>query len=189
MDPVSLRLNAAGISQEPAASTPPLVAEVTALFDEFHLAIYRYLARMLAGIPEAEDLTQEVFFRLYEHLSQGGTITNSRSWLFRVAHNLAIDCLRRRALGEHGHRVPLDALGDFPALEAESAEDRLLADEKKGRLEAALTWLSPQQRQCLELRAEGLAYREIGEVLGIHISSVRTFIARAIAKIAERLDA
>jgi RNA polymerase sigma-70 factor (ECF subfamily) len=144
---------------------------------------------MLAGTPEAEDLTQEVFFRLYEHLSHGGTITNSRSWLFRVAHNLAIDCLRQRALGEYGYVVPLDTVSDLPARTAESAEDKLLADERKVQLEAALAWLSPQQRQCLELRVEGLAYREIGEVLGIHISSVRTFIARAIVKIAERLDA
>jgi RNA polymerase sigma factor (sigma-70 family) len=64
----------------------------------------------------------------------------------------------------------------------------LLAGERHRRLRAALSQLSPQQRHCLFLRAEGLGYREIGEVLGIGISTVATFLGRAIKRIAEDVN-
>jgi len=71
---------------------------------------------------------------------------------------------------------------------ADSPEQEILERERRQRVRQALAWLSPQQRQCLELRAEGLRYREISDVLGIQISSVRTFIVRAVARIAGRTD-
>jgi RNA polymerase sigma factor (sigma-70 family) len=63
------------------------------------------------------------------------------------------------------------------------AEAELLEKEKMERIAAAWKGLSPQQRECLHLRAEGLKYREIGETMGIGISSVREFLVRAITKL------
>ena len=71
---------------------------------------------------------------------------------------------------------------------APNAEQRLLASERHERLRVVLSRLSPQQRHCLFLRAEGLSYREIGEVLGIGVSTVATFLGRAIKRIAEDVN-
>lgn len=66
---------------------------------------------------------------------------------------------------------------------AVSAEIGLIERERREQISAAWKTLSPQQRQCLHLRAEGLRYREIAGTLGISISSVREFLSRAILKL------
>ena len=70
---------------------------------------------------------------------------------------------------------------------APNAEQRLLEQEQQQRLRRAMMRLSPQERYCLDLRAEGLSYREIAEVLGISVSSVNTFLGRGVKKIAGEL--
>ncbi len=161
-----------------------LAEEVTGVFDELHEPVYRYLLLFLASVSDAEDLTQETFLRLYTELRAQRDIRNIRSWLFRVAHNLAVDRKRQQSGTERWMHVALERAHEQIPQSVASAEQALLETERERRLETALAWLSPQQRQCLELRAQGLRYREISEVLGIHISTVRTCIARAVAKIA-----
>lgn len=160
-----------------------LEQKVSELFELLRHPIYRYVCRVIGKRAEAEDLTQETFLRLYDSLQKGHAMGNVRPWLYRVAHNLAIDWLRHESRLE---QMPDDAL-QIPAIidSAPNAEQRLLENERHERLRSALSQLSPQQRHCLFLRAEGLAYREIGDVLGIGISTVATFLARAIKCIAE----
>ena len=62
-------------------------------------------------------------------------------------------------------------------------EESLLESEQRNELLAAFDCLSPQERNCLNLRAEGLSYGEIASVLGIRSSSVGNFLARGICKI------
>ncbi|MGH8731168.1 MAG: RNA polymerase sigma factor, partial [Burkholderiales bacterium] len=73
-----------------------LERKVTELFDLLRDPIYRYLSGRLGDRAEAEDLTQEVFLRLYTSLQKGQAVGNVRAWVFRVAHNLAIDQFRRQ---------------------------------------------------------------------------------------------
>jgi len=162
-----------------------LEQKVSELFGLLRDPIYRYVCRLIGRRAEAEDLTQETFLRLYDRLQKGHAMGNVRPWLYRVAHNLAIDWLRRQGRLE---QIEDDAL-PFTAVDAApNAEQRLLASERHRRLRVALSQLSPQQRHCLFLRAEGLGYREIGEVLGIGISTVATFLGRAIKRIAEDVN-
>src|SRR5258706_12501244 len=84
--------------------TSTLKQKVAEIFELLRDPVYRYLFRVLENTQEAEDLTQEVFLRLYSYLHNGQTVVNIRAWVFRVAHNLAIDQQRRQVvLG------PLDA--------------------------------------------------------------------------------
>jgi RNA polymerase sigma-70 factor, ECF subfamily len=168
----------------------PLVQEnetleqrVTRIFLALRLPVYYYLIAFLGDAAAADDLTQEVFLRLYTHLHRGRPVENVRLWVFRVAHNLAIDERQR-----HQRLARLDAptwdeicsvLPD-PSL---NPEQRALQRERLERLHSALQWLSPQERQCLLLRAEGLRYREIGEILGIGTSTVGEFLQRALRKL------
>ena len=173
--------SAAGIADEKLSAS---AAAAAALFDQLSGPVYRYLLGINTNPADAEDVTQEVFLRLYRELSRRRVPPNARAWAFRVAHNLAVDRWRTGA-----------RTCDPPEAAAERADpaadtERILIErEAEERLARALSWLSPQQRQCLELRAEGLRYREIAQVLGLQISTVRTFIARAVAKIAGKADA
>jgi RNA polymerase sigma-70 factor, ECF subfamily len=141
--------------------------------------VYRYLLGITGNPGDAEDLTQETFIRLYQCLRDGEKVHNVRSWIFRVAHNLGIDLSRRP---ERARTAEWDsdrrAEPAGPGVSAEAAAIR------RQTLEAALGSLSPQERRCVELRAEGLCYREIGEVLGIRIPTVQTAVNRAVKKLA-----
>src|ERR1044071_2835461 len=152
--------------------------QVTRVFEESRDEVYRYLLTLGLPPPQAQESTQEAFLRLYVTLERGDSIQNMRAWVFRVAHNHALDVLARERLR------PLE-----PELEAVLRDHRPGADvdlierEKMEQLGRAWVTLSPQQRQCLHLRAEGLRYREIAETLEISISSVREFVCRAIARL------
>ena len=154
--------------------------QVTRVYIEWRGDVYRYLLTFGLSPAQAQEGTQEVFLRLYVALRKSGeTILNQRAWVFRVAHNLALT-LR----SEETAFRPLD-----PALEATLAdssrgpESRLIDREKLVRMQRALESLSPQQRQCLHLRAEGLRYQEIADTLGVGISTVSEFLKRAVARL------
>jgi RNA polymerase sigma-70 factor (ECF subfamily) len=157
--------------------------KVTQLFEQMREPIYLYLVTVFGHAAEAEDITQEAFLKLYRHLHGGQSISNMRCWIFRVAHNLAIN--------EQKHSQflsPLDArswdeirqLLPDPAL---NPEQRVLQQEKFERIHRTLGRLSLQERQCLHLRAEGFRYREIAEILGIGIPTVGEFLRRGIRKL------
>lgn len=166
--------------------TSRLEQKVAEVFELLRDPIYRYICRLIGKRAEAEDLTQETFLRLFDSLQKGHAMGNVRPWLYRVAHNLAIDWLRQQGRLE---QIEDDALPGAASIDAApNAEQQLLANERRRRLRAVLAQLSRQQRHCLFLRAEGLSYREIGEALGIGISSVATFLGRAIKRIAEEVN-
>jgi RNA polymerase sigma-70 factor (ECF subfamily) len=152
--------------------------QVTRAYEDAREDVYRYLITLGLPPPQAQEAAQEVFLRLYIALQRGEEIHNMRAWIFRVAHNLGLDL--------RGKQQPLPM---EPELEhalrdrAQSIEMDLIERERMDQLSGAWKTLSPQQRQCLHLRAEGLRYREIAGTLGISISSVREFLSRAVAKL------
>lgn len=166
--PVGDRARVSGVEQT--------VAE---LYELWRAPVYRYLIAVLGDAAVAEELTQEVFVRLFNHLKEGNSIRNARAWIFRVAHNLAGDQRDSRVSGYTVWPAGCEQ-GEDPA---SNAEEKVLAQERCRRVRSALARLSPQERHCLELRAEGLRYREIAEALGIRVPTVQTFLARAVGKL------
>ena len=160
-----------------------LEVKVAQVFDLLRDPVYRYFLRRLANASEAEDLTQEVFLRLYSWLDKGRKVENIRAWVFRVAHNLVID---REALNARFQSLDSNewerVSETYPDL-APSAERRLLEQEQQGKLHLALKRLSPQERECLDLRAEGLSYREIAEVFDMRTHTLVSFLRRVIKKL------
>jgi RNA polymerase sigma-70 factor (ECF subfamily) len=158
--------------------------EATLLFGELRKPLLRYLACLGLTADEAQDVVQDAFLSLHRHLSAGGSQENIRSWLFRVAHNQA----RNHQASYHRRFAdPLDPSTALPLDEA-TPERTLLEKEKFQRLSAAIWTLPPSERECLLLRANGLRYREIGEVLGIARSTVADTVDRAIKKLAEKCN-
>jgi RNA polymerase sigma-70 factor (ECF subfamily) len=135
-------------------------------------------------MDEAQDVVQDTFLTLHRHLASGSSQENIRGWLFRVAHNQA----RNRQNSYHRRfGSPLED-GIDSVLDDATPEQAMLEKEKFRRLGMAILLLTESERECLMLRAGGLRYREIGEVLGIPTSTVGDTVDRAIKKLAERCN-
>jgi RNA polymerase sigma-70 factor (ECF subfamily) len=158
--------------------------EATSLFGELRKPLLRYLVCLGLSSDEAQDAVQDAFLSLHRHLAAGGSQENIRSWLFRVAHNQA-----RNQQASYHRRFggPLDPAAGL-LLDEATPERALLEKEKFQRLSAAIRTLAASERECLLLRASGLRYREIGEVLGVATSTVADTVDRAIRKLAEKCN-
>ncbi len=158
--------------------------QVTQVFEQFRDSVYRYLVAILRNPSTAEEITQEAFLRLYACLRDGQDITNVRSWVFRVARNLALNEHAGSRFLEIEEPVSLDRLRDGSESALLDLEQSFLQRE---RIQIAMRELSPQQRECLALRAEGFRYREIAQILGINLSTVGQSLRRGIKKLAKEL--
>lgn len=154
----------------------PAAVDTERLFSECRDSLVRYLRSHAKDPNEAEDILQESFIRFFEARAEGEVIENPRAWLYRVARNLVIDRGRKRKpdlLDEKGWTVVEGSL-------ASRTRDVETAIEV-----SQLPWdaLTSVETECLRLRAEGLKFREIGEVLDISISTVVSYVARAVKKL------
>jgi RNA polymerase sigma-70 factor (ECF subfamily) len=160
--------------------------EATALYGELRKPLLRYLVCLGLSVDEAHDVVQEAFLSLHRHLTAGGSKENIRSWLFRVAHNRARNqqtCYDRR------FATPLDEGVESKSISEEATpEQAVLEKERFERLDRAMGLLPAGDRECLLLRAEGLRYREIAEVLGMATSTVAETVHRAIKKLGEQCN-
>jgi RNA polymerase sigma-70 factor (ECF subfamily) len=158
--------------------------EATTLYSELRKPLLRYLVCLGLSTDEAQDVVQDAFLGLQRHLASGGAQDNIRGWVFRVAHNEARNHQNsyHRRFGE-----PLDAEVELVANGA-TPEKAFLEKEKFGQLGKAIGALTASERECLLLRAGGLRYREIGEVLEMATSTVAATVERAIKKLAEKCN-
>lgn len=167
----------------PSREASELERVITEVFALLRDPVYRYLTSTLGSRAEAEELTQETFLRLLAHLQKGQAVEHVRAWVFRVAHNLALNALRKRSRQETEIPADWEQRHVEQADPAPSAEERVIEQELQHRVSRAMSHLSPQERYCLELKAEGLTYREIAEALDIRPGSVATFLTRGVGKL------
>ena len=138
--------------------------------------VYRFVLRMVNSHDEALELTQDTFINAWQALPDWRPDAEFRTWLFRIASNAAMDCLRRRKVVEF---VALEEEYDAPA-EGPGPEAQLQTKQRLVALESALARLPPDQREILLLReVEDMSYAEIGATLGINEGTVKSRLARA----------
>ena len=134
----------------------------------------------------AEDLAQETFVKVYLKLAAFDTTRRLSSWVFRIAHNTAIDAMRRSRRGAV-------AAGDaeLQAAASPSVPPDPVETEALGRaLEAAMAQLRPEQRAAITLRYdEGMSFEDIGHVLGVPAATARSHVHRARKELAAHLTA
>ncbi len=147
-----------------------------ALVEEHSPRVYRLAYRLTGNRHDAEDLTQDVFVRVFRSLDKYEP-GNFPGWLHRITTNLFLDRARRSS------RIRMDRFG-------EGAEDRLISSEVEPEsavhdanfdpdVERALATLSQDFRVAVVLcDVEGLSYEEIADVLGVKIGTVRSRIHR-----------
>ncbi|MGC2172096.1 MAG: sigma-70 family RNA polymerase sigma factor [Candidatus Sulfotelmatobacter sp.] len=160
-----------------------LEVEVVELFGELRERLLRYLLALGLSVHDGEEIVQESFLLLFQHLQRGKSRQNLRGWVFRVARNLA---LKQRAANQMRLRrnVEFDeTLPDQSADRNPNPEEQLQSKVRQRRLLAVVRALPEQEQSCLCLRAEGLRYREIAEALGISLGSVAASLARSLAKL------
>ena len=167
---------------EAAAPVRPAEAHeaVLRLFAMHRDGVHRYVRALGIADRDGEDLVQDVFLALFHHVAGGRPRTNLRGWVFRVAHNLALRHLTREA---RRRRVRADLSSGWAVAAEPTPEDRYASRQRQAQLAAAVNALPARERRCLQLRAEGLRYREIARVLGFSLGTVANTMARALARL------
>jgi RNA polymerase sigma-70 factor (ECF subfamily) len=156
-------------------------AEVLARFDAFRDPLLRYVCSFGIELRDAEDVVQDTFVALYQHLLRGKSRSNLQGWLFRVAHNLALKH-RTRQRSEIARSSALEEA--LTAQDAGQDPERALASQEQHRKVIAVFRALPERdRRCLQLRSAGLPYRDIARVLGISLGAVGKSVARAVERL------
>ncbi len=174
-----------GADQKSARAPAPTGDEqqVIELFDELRSRLLRYLLALGLPAQDGEEVVQEAFLALYQHLQRGRSRQNLRGWIFRVAHNLGLKRRLARTRETTHVLASEEALATAWPDPAENPEEQLLSSQRQKRLQAVLHALPEQDQWCLSLRAEGLRYRQIAEVLDISLASVSASLARSLARL------
>ncbi|HUI52224.1 MAG TPA: sigma-70 family RNA polymerase sigma factor [Terriglobales bacterium] len=175
------------VQAHPASLQPSEIeCEVIGHFDQFRSPLLRYVLSLGLTIHDAEEIIQEVFLALFRHLHSGKSRRNLRGWIFSVAHNLALK-LRQANRRSWDAATSNETLARIQIDPAPNPEEQLLSTQRQKRLLTVLSAMPEQDQCCLRLRAEGLRYREIAQVLGISLGSVSVTLTRSLARLM-RLD-
>jgi len=169
-------------------SLTTLAERVRALFEQLHIPVFRYLLRKTRDAGRAEDIAQETFLRLFLHLRGDRLLDNPKAWLFTVANNLAIDVGRSEGQFKDLDETTWARIEESCSNSAAAPEKLALERDRLDRLHTAMLNLTALQRECLHLRAEGLRYREIAELMKISPSTVVDAVRRATLKLAREFN-
>jgi RNA polymerase sigma-70 factor (ECF subfamily) len=148
------------------------------LFERHHLAIFRYLFALTRNREAAEDLAQEVFFRVLKYAKSYKPEHSFRTWIFTMAHNASHDARHKT------RNQTSDAdLSQMPA--AEPHPDAVLTRERQTQLlQQALDQLPPDKREVLVLsRYHELPYNDIASLLKVETGAVKVRAYRALKEL------
>jgi RNA polymerase sigma-70 factor, ECF subfamily len=149
----------------------------TKIYLRYRERVYAYALRVLSNPEDAEDLFQEVFFRVYARAKSFQEERSLGGWIFTIAHNLCMNKIR--------DRKPQDSLEDI-TLYVEPAPS--LGEDWQALIAHAMSLLPLEQREVIILREyEGLSYSEITDILHTSIPAVKSRLYRAKGKLRELL--
>jgi RNA polymerase sigma-70 factor (ECF subfamily) len=165
------------------------------LVERYQRGVLSLVMRILGNRQDAEDVAQEAFVKAFTRLDTFDPAYKFSNWLFKIAHNTALDALRRRGTAPLVHdppgraeqgESPISALPDRRATPPDEAAARA---EFRRDVEAALERLRPEYRAVVVLRhLEGRSYDDIAEILGLPLGTVKTFLFRARRELAGLLE-
>ena len=156
----------------------------------FQHRLYRYLLRFVADPEAAEDLFQQTWIRVMENIRRYDAARSFDAWLFTLAHNVAIDHLRRRRPASLDEVLPSGASRASGLVGREpDALEQALEWERAKLVAAAMRDLPAIHREVLTLRfEEGLKLEQIAEVAQIPLSTVKSRLHRALEGLRTRLE-
>jgi len=157
--------------------------DVLQLFDEFAPALRRYVRS--CGLPSdaAEDVVQDAFLALFRHLQRDGDRQNLRGWLVQVSYRGALKHRERLARRQRREGVWAVESMERAAEGSVDPEVHAVASQRRRQLRAVVRTLPRREQTCLQLRAEGLSYREIAHALNVSLGTVAKSLASAIKRL------
>ena len=158
-----------------------------AAFREHYPRVVGMLARLTGDRGQAEEIAADVFSKLSRRGGFAGNGDELAPWLYRVATNAGLDAIRSNA--RRRRREDASGVAPLHAAPAADALEEMLRRERCERVREVLNSLKPRDAQLLLLRADGLAYRQLAEALGVQPGSVGTLLARAEAEFERRFRA
>jgi RNA polymerase sigma-70 factor, ECF subfamily len=160
-----------------------LDAKIAHIYEQLRPSVYLYLVLVTGNAAEAEEITQETFLQLYRCLLEGQSVRNVRPWVFRVAHNLAVNQAAGRKFVVSMEPEIWDKLAGLRSDPGLDPEQQVLEQEKLRRFQESFRTLPSLQQQSLLLRAEGFRYEQIAEILGTSVSNVAQSLHRGIKRL------
>jgi len=161
-------------------------SDVLNAFQKHQGALRRFISRFVQRPQDIDDVAQEAFMRAYR-AEKGKPIEQPKSFLFRIAHNVAITELTKKS-----HQI-IDYIADIDESAVvwleHSAEDQVMAEELIGIHCEAVAQLPPQCRRVFLMRkVHGMSHKDISAELGISISTVEKHISKGIRDCANFID-
>ena len=149
-------------------------------FDEaftlHHRTVFRTARSVVHDCGLAEDVTQEVFIRLYKHMDTIADLEMLRPWLIRVALNVAKNTLRGNIRANTRDENYVKETVENSVFSVETQYEQ---QTEVNEISRALNKVKEPLRSCLVLKQQGLSYREIAESLSLNEASIGTYVARA----------
>jgi len=158
------------------------------LVRRYERPVFSLIYRMVRDREASEDLAQDSFVKVLNHIDRYRPEFKFSSWIFKIANNVAIDFLRKRQLDtvsmdgspHAGSASEVEASSFELADRQETALDEMEAREIGTAIERAIARLRPEYRSCIMLRhIEGRSYEEIAATLDLPLGTVKTYIHRA----------
>ncbi|MBI4545765.1 MAG: sigma-70 family RNA polymerase sigma factor [Gemmatimonadetes bacterium] len=166
------------------------------LIGRYERPVFSLIYRLVRNREQAEDLAQDTFIKVLNALERYDPSYKFSSWIFKIAHNTAIDHLRRKevdtlSLEGSPHAETAEAL-DASTLTAVAAgptpEEHAASQELGAEIERAIARLRPEYRTAIVLwHVEGRPYEEIAQIMDVPLGTVKTYIHRARNELRKRL--
>lgn len=149
-------------------------------YDEYSVLLIKYLAKMLNDSYQAEDLMQETFVKAYQYVLNN-EIEYPKTFLFRIAHNLAVDHIRKQS--------PIQIVKDFFMKDSHPSTESILEVREESReLYEAIKALKPNYREVIILRKiEEFSIKETAAILNWSESKVKSTLFRATEALEKQL--
>jgi RNA polymerase sigma-70 factor, ECF subfamily len=187
---MTVNLKAISVNPQTALADSELVTTAVAgreegfeeLVRRYQRPISAYVYRMVGDYDAALDLTQEVFIKVYGSLSRYKPEYKFSTWIYKIAHNSAVDHLRRHSTREQS--LMKDFEGDQREISIEShrpsPEQESEREERRAEIEAVVSQLPSAYRELIVLRhSHDMSYDEIAEVTGLPLGTVKNRLFRA----------
>ncbi len=160
-------------------------SEFEVVFLQHYPRVLSALLRVVGNRSQAEELANEVFWRLSRQPESLLHTNDVGSWLYRAALNTGIDALRASSHRRRYESAAALHIGNAGASEA-GALDELLREEQRVTVRRVLASMKPAQAQLLLMRADGLSYKELAAALQVAVSGIGTLLNRAEAEFRKR---
>ena len=157
------------------------------LVKRYESQIFNYSVRLTGNSSDAMDLMQEVFLGVYRNLHRFRGDAKFSSWIFRIAHNKAVDMNRRRRLMSNQLRINDNEFDIFDFLSGDTVnepDEKLGTQQRNGKITRMLTRLSLEQRLVVEFKVfQSLTFDEIAVIQDISANTVKTRFYTALKKL------